>query len=118
LVEQLDLVAAAVEKGLIAEEEACNGADGEGDEDDEDLAVLDGAVFRYTRYLAGFLWCGRVLMLEYFFRDDTYGTTGGSGSESGGDDEPMGYDADCGGDDEYYEGMDRRDVRFAAICGF
>ncbi|KJZ69420.1 hypothetical protein HIM_11193 [Hirsutella minnesotensis 3608] len=156
LVEQLDLVAAAVEKGLIAEEEACNGADGEGD---EDLTALDGAVFRFftcslmqklpgdyyenpllhfaavlgvardgeawipahshTRFLAGFLWCGRVLMLEYFFRDDTYGTGGGgSGSESGGDDEPTGDDADRGGDDEYYEGTDRRDARFAAICGF
>ncbi|KAG7408575.1 hypothetical protein Forpe1208_v012130 [Fusarium oxysporum f. sp. rapae] len=26
----------------------------------------------HTRFLAGFLWCGRVLMLEHFFEDDPY----------------------------------------------
>ncbi|KAM0079685.1 hypothetical protein ACKRZS_008175, partial [Fusarium odoratissimum] len=26
----------------------------------------------YTRFLAGFLWCGRILMLEHFFEDDLY----------------------------------------------
>ncbi|KAL9560703.1 hypothetical protein ACKAV7_015194 [Fusarium commune] len=26
----------------------------------------------HTRFLAGFLWCGRVLMLEHFFEDDLY----------------------------------------------
>ncbi|PNP83696.1 hypothetical protein FNYG_02965 [Fusarium nygamai] len=26
----------------------------------------------HTRFLAGFLWCGRILMLEHFFEDDPY----------------------------------------------
>ncbi|SCO88968.1 uncharacterized protein FRV6_13096 [Fusarium oxysporum] len=26
----------------------------------------------HTRFLAGFLWCGRILMLEHFFDDDPY----------------------------------------------
>ncbi|PCD25888.1 hypothetical protein AU210_012322 [Fusarium oxysporum f. sp. radicis-cucumerinum] len=26
----------------------------------------------HTRFLAGFLWCGRILMLEHFFKDDPY----------------------------------------------
>ncbi|KAK2923086.1 hypothetical protein FoTM2_017328 [Fusarium oxysporum f. sp. vasinfectum] len=26
----------------------------------------------HTRFLAGFLWCGRILMLEHFFDDDLY----------------------------------------------
>ncbi|KAH7231121.1 hypothetical protein BKA59DRAFT_504581 [Fusarium tricinctum] len=29
----------------------------------------------HTRFLAGFLWCGRVLMLEHFFEDDPDGKT-------------------------------------------
>ncbi|KAH7190511.1 hypothetical protein DER44DRAFT_797014 [Fusarium oxysporum] len=28
--------------------------------------------YTHTRFLAGFLWCGRILMLEHFFEDDPY----------------------------------------------
>ncbi|KAH6982547.1 hypothetical protein EDB80DRAFT_656946 [Ilyonectria destructans] len=30
------------------------------------------AAHSHTRFLAGFLWCGRVLMLEHFFEEDVY----------------------------------------------
>ncbi|KJZ70658.1 hypothetical protein HIM_09931 [Hirsutella minnesotensis 3608] len=74
------------------------------------------AAYSHTRFLAGFIWCGRVMLLEHFFQDDTYDPETGVG---GGDDEDDGgIDADYGGDDDYYEGVDRREARFAAICGF